>query len=137
MSSFLCDIVTPEALLFSEEVYFVSVPGSDGEFGVLERRAPIMSTLKLGVVRVKREEHGKDIVFAVDGGYVESDGHKLVVLADRAEEVGKLTLEQVREGKQQNEHKLTSLSEDDSRAAFYHDEVSWFTLLETQLTQGS
>lgn len=137
MSSMLCDIVTPESLLFSEDVYFVSVPGKEGEMGFLPLHAPIMSTLRLGLVRVKKEDNGEAIAFAVDGGYVESDGRKIVVLADRAEAVGKLSLDKVLEAKADNQRKLDSLTTDDSRAAFYNDEIAWFSLLEAQLKQGS
>ena len=136
MSTLTCDIVTPESLLFSEEVNFVSVPASEGEIGILSKRAPVMSTLKRGVVRIKREEHGETIAFAVAGGYVEADGNKVVVLADRADAVGRLDLEAVREAKAENEKKLASLAEDDSRSVFYRDEVAWYTLLETQLTRN-
>jgi F-type H+-transporting ATPase subunit epsilon len=136
MSSFFCDIVTPESLLFSEEVYYASVPATEGEFGVLAKRAPIMSTLNQGVVRVRREEGGEVQRFAVAGGYVEADGRKLVVLANRAAAVASADLDEVRASKADAEKKLTALAEDDSRAAFYRDELAWYTLLETLLTQN-
>ena len=135
MNTLICEIVTPEKLLFSEVVYFVSVPATEGEIGILARRAPFMSTLNRGVVRVKREENSEAVPFAVAGGYVEADGRKVVVLADRAEVIGKLDLESVREAKAENEKRLAALPEGDSRAVFCRDEVAWYTLLETQLTQ--
>ena len=134
MGSLICEIVTPASLLFSEEVHFVSVPAAEGEIGVLARRAPFMSTINRGVVRVKREENSEVIAFAVSGGYVETDGDKVVVLASRAEEVGTLGLESVREQKAENEKKLATLPAEDPRGAFYRDELAWYTLLETQLT---
>ena len=136
MSKLVCEIVTPESLLFSEEVSFVAVPATEGEIGILAKRAPIMSTLKLGVVRVKREENSEAISFAVAGGYFEADGSRVVVLADRAEAIGKLSLDSVREAKAENEKKLASLPEGDSRGVFYRDEVAWYTLLETRLTRN-
>jgi len=136
MRTLVCEIVTPEKLLFSEEVYFVSVPATKGELGILPRRAPIMSTLSQGVVRVKKEEKSDPVVFAVAGGYVENDGFKVVVLADRAEALSKHDLESVRLAKADNEKKLAAMGESDSRAAFVKDEISWYTLLETQLVRG-
>jgi len=136
MKMLSCEIVTPEKLLFSEEVYFVSVPATKGELGILPRRAPIMSTLSRGVVRVKKEDKSDPIVFAVAGGYVEADGYKVVVLADRAEAIEKCTLENVREIKAENEKKLASLGEGDSRTAFIKNEIAWYSLLETQLTRS-
>jgi F-type H+-transporting ATPase subunit epsilon len=135
MSSIICDIVTPASLLFSEEVYSVSVPATEGEFGVLAKRAPIMSTLKSGVIRIRREENGEPLRFAVAGGYVESDGSKVVVLASRAVDVGTLDVDEVRREKTDAEKKLASLAEGDSQAAFYRDEVAWFKLLEALLNR--
>ncbi|MDR3037273.1 MAG: ATP synthase F1 subunit epsilon [Coriobacteriales bacterium] len=136
MSSLICDIVTPESLLFSEEVYLVSVPATEGGIGILSKRSPIMSTLGKGEVRIRREEGSEPLNFAVAGGYVESDGNKVVVLASRAADVGKLDAEQVRTEKTESEKKLAALSEDDSRAVFYRDEVAWYTLLESLLSRG-
>jgi F-type H+-transporting ATPase subunit epsilon len=130
MSSFFCDIVTPESLIFSEEIYFVSVPAAEGEFGVLAKRSPIMSTLNNGEVRIRREEGGELLHFAVSGGYVESDGTKVVVLASRAVDVSTVDPEALRTDRAESEKKLTALAEDDSRAAFYRDELAWYTLLE-------
>ena len=133
MRTFICEIVTPESLLFSEEAYFVAVPATQGEIGILARRAPIMSTLKLGVVRVKKDEQAEPISFAVAGGYFEADGRKVVVLADRAEAMAKMSLDSVRAARVENEKSLAALDADDSRAAFHRDEVAWFKLLEAQL----
>jgi F-type H+-transporting ATPase subunit epsilon len=135
MSTFVCDIVTPENLLFSEEVYFVSVPATEGEFGVLSKRSPIMSTLNSGAIHIRREEGGKTLCFAVAGGYVESDGNRLVVLASRAIDVSTLDPDEVNSGKADAEKKLTALAGDDSRTAFYRDELAWYTLLGTLLAR--
>jgi F-type H+-transporting ATPase subunit epsilon len=136
MSSFVCEIVTPESLLFSEEVYFVSVPATEGEFGVLAKRSPIMSTLNSGEIRIRREDGGEVLRFAVAGGYVESDGEKIVVLASRAIDVGMVDADEVRDGKVDAEKKLATLGEDDSRATFYRDELAWYNLLETLLARA-
>ena len=55
MTKFACDIVTPEAKFYSDEVHFVVVPGSEGEMGFLYDHVPLVSTLADGVVlRPKR-----------------------------------------------------------------------------------
>ncbi len=46
------ELVTPERLVLSQEVYMVVVPGTEGEFGVLEGHAPFMSTVKDGALKV-------------------------------------------------------------------------------------
>jgi len=58
------------------------------------------------------------------------------VLADRAEALAKQDIESVRQAKADNEKKLAAMGESDSRAAFVKNEISWFTLLETQLMRG-
>ena len=50
------DLVSPERLLLSEDVDMVTLPGSEGDFGVLPGHAPVLSTLKSGVVEVKGVE---------------------------------------------------------------------------------
>jgi F-type H+-transporting ATPase subunit epsilon len=136
MSTFFCDIVTPESLIFSEEVNFVSIPAAEGEFGVLAKRSPIMSTLNTGEIRVRREEGGESLRFAVSGGYVESDGSKVVVLASRAVDVSKVNLDEMRAARAASEKKLAALGEEDSRAVFYRDELAWYTLLETLVSRA-
>jgi F-type H+-transporting ATPase subunit epsilon len=136
MATFICDIVTPESLLFSEEVHFVSVPATEGEFGALAKRSPIMSTLNSGAINIRREEGGEALRFAVAGGYVESDGNKLVVLASRAIDVSTVDPDETRENRAEAEKKLAALAEDDSRTAFYRDELAWYTLLEALLARA-
>ena len=48
------ELVTPERLVRSEEVYMVTVPGAEGDFGVLEGHAPLMSTVRDGALSVVR-----------------------------------------------------------------------------------
>ena len=79
------ELVTPERLVRSEEVYMVVVPGSEGEFGVLEGHAPYMSTLKNGEIAIYRTGMGDTPErIAVEGGFAEVSGRGLTVLAERA-----------------------------------------------------
>lgn len=133
MSKFFCDIVTPEKELFSEEINFIVVPGAEGEIGLLAKHAPVISTLKMGEIRLKMEADSETESYLVNGGYVEAIGTKVVVLASRAEKVGSTSLEEVRAKKSDSEAKLSKVDESDSRAAFYRDEVAWYTLMETLL----
>lgn len=86
MTKFACDIVTPEAKFYSDEVHFVVVPGSEGEMGFLYDHVPLVSTLADGVVRVQKDEGGPFKEFAVEGGYVQVSGDRVIILADKAEE---------------------------------------------------
>jgi F-type H+-transporting ATPase subunit epsilon len=69
------ELVTPEKLVRSEEVYQVVVPGTDGDFGVLEGHAPFMSTVRDGAIQ---------IFIPVEGGFAEVNEKGLTVLAEKA-----------------------------------------------------
>jgi len=133
-STFICDIVTPERLIYSEEVTFVAVPATEGDIGMHLKVAPIMSTLRLGEVHTRVE--GSDVLrrFAVDGGYVEADGNKVVVLATRATKLDEVDPEHVREQKAEYERRASTLAEDDPQAAYAKGEIAWCELLERLIT---
>ena len=79
------ELVTPARLVRSENVYMVVVPGSEGEFGVLEGHAPFMSTVKDGVLKVYRTEGGVPDEIVVAGGFAEVGASGLTVLAEHVE----------------------------------------------------
>ena len=79
------ELVTPERLVRSEEVHMVVVPGSEGEFGVLEGHAPFMSTLRNGEIAIYRSASAEPERIAVEGGFAEVSDRGLTVLAERAE----------------------------------------------------
>jgi F-type H+-transporting ATPase subunit epsilon len=81
--TFLLEIVTPERKVFSGNVDFAVIPGSEGEFGVLPNHAAILSGLGIGEVRVRTGE--KTDYYAVSGGFAEVRDNKASVLADTAE----------------------------------------------------
>jgi F-type H+-transporting ATPase subunit epsilon len=77
------DLVSPERLLMSEDVDMVTLPGADGYFGVLAGHAPVITTLKPGVIEVQGGEK-PDLKLFVKGGFAEVDAEKVVVLAEEA-----------------------------------------------------
>jgi F-type H+-transporting ATPase subunit epsilon len=79
------ELVTPERLVRSEEVYMVVVPGSEGEFGVLAGHAPYMSTLRNGDVAIYRTAGAEPERIPVEGGFAEVSERGLTVLAEKAE----------------------------------------------------
>jgi F-type H+-transporting ATPase subunit epsilon len=79
------ELVTPARLVRSEDVYMVVVPGSDGEFGVLEGHAPFMSTIKDGTIRVYRSAGAQPEEIMVQGGFAEVGDKGLTVLAEHVE----------------------------------------------------
>ncbi len=79
------ELVTPSNLVRSEEVHMVVVPGSEGEFGVLEGHAPFMSTIRDGAVQVYKTEGGEPESIIVKGGFAEVGDKGLTVLAEHVE----------------------------------------------------
>ncbi|GAO38128.1 ATP synthase subunit epsilon [Sphingomonas changbaiensis NBRC 104936] len=79
------ELVTPEKLVRSEDVYMVTVPGTEGDFGVLEGHAPLVSTLRDGELLVFATQSGQPATIRVEGGFAEVNERGLTVLAERAE----------------------------------------------------
>jgi F-type H+-transporting ATPase subunit epsilon len=79
------ELVTPEKLVRSEDVHMVVVPGTEGDFGVLEHHAPVMSTIRDGDLVIYREEKAAPETIRIEGGFAEVNERGLTVLAERAE----------------------------------------------------
>ena len=79
------ELVTPEKLVRSEDVYMVVVPGTEGDFGVLEGHAPLMSTIRDGELAIYRTQGSTPETIRLEGGFAEVNGVGLGVLAERAE----------------------------------------------------
>lgn len=79
------ELVTPERLVRSEEVYMVTVPGAEGDFGVLQGHAPLVSTLRDGELKVYASQAAEPAIVRVTGGFAEVNERGLTVLAERAE----------------------------------------------------
>jgi F-type H+-transporting ATPase subunit epsilon len=85
MANFHFELVSPQKLLFSGDVEQVDVPGAEGEFGVLADHAPMVTTLRPGILTVYGASGAQKIV--VLGGFAEVSADGLTVLADVAEAV--------------------------------------------------
>ena len=75
------EIISPDKKLFSGEVRSVSLPGADGSFGVLNRHAPIVSSLKKGIVKVI-DSGAASHTFEIKGGVAEVQNNKMIILAE-------------------------------------------------------
>ena len=79
------ELVTPAKLVRSEVVYMVVVPGTEGDFGVLEGHAPVRSTSRDGAIQVYRTEGAQPENSEVRGGFAEVGENGLTVLAEHVE----------------------------------------------------
>lgn len=77
----LLDIITPDAKLYSGNVTSVILPGIDGDLGVLNNHAPLITALKKGTISIIKET-GENESFETNGGIVEVLNNKVIVLAE-------------------------------------------------------
>jgi len=82
MATLKLEIVTPEAVTFSEDVEMVTLPGVEGEMGVYPMHVPLMTQIVPGEIIVRRG--GQDVFLAVGEGFVEITGESVSVLTDMA-----------------------------------------------------
>ena len=78
------ELVTPEKLVRSEDVHMVVVPGTEGDFGVLEGHAPVMSVIRPGELTIYSSANTVAARIAVDGGFAEVNDRGLTILAESA-----------------------------------------------------
>ncbi|MEM1399632.1 MAG: ATP synthase F1 subunit epsilon [Pseudomonadota bacterium] len=103
-------LVSPERVLFSAEVDMVVVPGVEGNFGVLKGHAPLLSTVRPGIIDVYEERKAVSSQIFVAGGFAEVTGSRCTVLAEEASPLSELD-------RAADEQLAKDLSEDLSAAA--------------------
>jgi len=84
MAEFHFELVTPERLVRSDEVYMVVVPGMEGDFGVMAGHAPVMTALKDAELKIYKSAGAQPESIAVSGGFAEVGDKGLTVLAESA-----------------------------------------------------
>jgi F-type H+-transporting ATPase subunit epsilon len=100
------DIVTAERVVFSDSVDIVVAPGVEGELGVLEHHAPLMTTLKAGELRARKA--GEEYALAVSGGFLEVRPDRVIVLADAAERAEEIDLQRAEAARKRAQETLAS-----------------------------
>ena len=98
------EIVTPEKLVYQDEVDSVVLPGSEGELGVLPHHAPLVSTLGAGELRLRKGAIEES--FAIVGGFVQVLPDKVVVMAETADMASEIDLEKAQEARRKAEQAL-------------------------------
>jgi F-type H+-transporting ATPase subunit epsilon len=100
----LLEIVTPERLAYSDEVDSVQIPGSEGELGILPHHAPLVATLGIGELTIRKG--GGEESFAVVGGFVQVRPDKVVVMAETADMASEIDLERAEQARREAERAL-------------------------------
>ena len=125
MAGLVCDIVTPAAKLFSNDAYMVVVPGVEGEMGFLQGHVPLVSVLADGVVRIQAENGSEQKRFALQGGYVQVTGQKVIILANRALPAEEIDANVVRASLADYEAKRAALSPEEAALTTLDADISW------------
>ena len=99
-----CEIVSQDRMVFEGDADIVIVPGEAGELGILPNHAPLLSTIRMGVIKVRIGEDEQD--FTVSGGIIEVQPDIITVLADAAENVDEIDISRAEAAKRRVEEIL-------------------------------
>ena len=113
MASLHFELVSPERLLMSDDVDAVEIPGTEGDMGILPGHAPVLSTLRPGVVTVTRG--GKSERIFVRGGFAEVNPQGLTVLAEVAIPVAELDASRIAQQIKNAEDDVNDAKTDETR----------------------
>ena len=107
----MLEIVTPEKMAFSGKVEEVTIPGTEGEFGVLRGHASLLSSIDTGELNFTRD--GKKTHYAVSTGYAEVTSTKVTILVETAERSDMIEKERAKRARDIAESKVNNLSRED------------------------
>lgn len=108
------ELVSPEKQLMSEEVTMVTVPGSEGDFGVLAGHAPFMSTVRPGFLTVTGD--GDEHRIFIRGGFAEVTPRGLTILAEEAIPAGQIDRADLESQVKNAEEDVADAKDDETRA---------------------
>lgn len=122
------EIVSPERLLKDAQAAMVVVPGADGDFAALPQHAPMMSTIRPGVVEIYETEGGDVERLFVKGGLAQISPEGLTILAEEAIQLEDVDAADLNEKITAAEGEVASASDDVARAAA-EKELAWMMAL--------
>jgi F-type H+-transporting ATPase subunit epsilon len=108
---FRLSVVTPERVIYEEDVASIIAPGEVGYLGIMSNHAPIITSLKPGKLTVK-DGSGKEINLAVSGGFLENSSNTCTILADSAEFAEQIDLERARESLKRAKQRISNAAGD-------------------------
>ena len=107
----MLEIVTPEKMAFSGNIEEVTVPGSEGEFGVLRGHASLLSSVDVGELNFTKD--GKKTYYAISTGYAEVTSSKVTILVETAERSDMIDKERAKRAKEIAESRVNKLTKED------------------------
>ena len=108
------EIVTPEAITYSEDVDMVTLPGVEGEMGIFPMHVPLMTQIVPGEVSVRK--NGQDYFLAVGEGFVEITGTRVAILTDMAIKAGDIDETKAEEARKRAEERMNEKLSDEELA---------------------
>ena len=108
---FTLDIVTLKKVAFSEVIRSVNAPGAEGYFSILVNHTPYVSSLKPGAIKVTRE-NGEALTFSTSGGFLMTDGRKVILLADAVERPEEIDVARAQTAKERAEKRMADKTPD-------------------------
>ena len=124
----LCEIVTPERIVYTHEAVFVVAPTTDGEVGIMPLHQPIVAALKPGEVRVQYGDEKEWEWFAISGGYIQVHEDKVIILADDAVNASQVDPERAKhslELAQTRVNELRGREADDAELSAVERDLAW------------
>ncbi len=109
---FKLSVVTPEKVVFEQDVRSIVAPGSQGYLGVLTDHAPLITALIPGNLTVT-DNDGNEVDYSVSGGFLEVSGNVATVLADAIETYDKIDIERAKRAEQRARERLSHRSDSD------------------------
>ena len=116
---FQFELVSPEKVLFSQPALQVVIPGSEGDFGVLFDHAPLLSSLRPGVVSVTKEDGSVQEIF-VAGGFADVNSNICTVLAEEAVNVNELDKDNLEKEISNLNDEITITEDEDKKLELFH-----------------
>lgn len=107
-----CEIVSQDRIVYQDDVDIVVLPGVEGVMGILPNHAPLLTTLKYGIITVRKK--GEEQYFTVAGGVAEVLPEAVVILADAAENVNEINLARAEEARRRAEKLLSKITDVDT-----------------------
>jgi F-type H+-transporting ATPase subunit epsilon len=114
MATLKLEIVTPEAKAYSEDVDMVTLPGVEGEMGVLPAHVPLLTQLAAGEVAIRKE--GREVYLAVGDGFVEIAGDHVTIMTDMAIQAENIDEAKAEEARQRAVARLAEKIDDEEAA---------------------
>ncbi|MDD9899600.1 MAG: F0F1 ATP synthase subunit epsilon [Alphaproteobacteria bacterium] len=121
--NFQFDLVSPEKLLFSGEVNMAVIPGVAGDFGVLADHAPLLSSIRPGVVRLTMPDGEEQKVF-IAGGFADVSDNVCAVLAEEAVDVATLDVDALRQQVTEMKDDLSFAKDDPAKVAHIEEAIA-------------